>query len=50
MAGKLGFVPTVGAPGQLLLTPDLVSMAAISGEIFVLWSVVGSVGKSYLVC
>ena len=47
MAGKLGFVPTVGAPGQL--TPDLVSMAAISGEIFVLWSVVGSVGKSHLV-
>ena len=47
MAGKLGFVPTVGAPGQL--TPDPVSMAAISGEIFVLWSVVGSVGKSHLV-
>ena len=43
------FQPSAPRAGQLLLTPDLVSMAAISGEIFVLWSVVGSVGKSHLV-
>ena len=43
------FQPSAPRAGQLLLTPDLVSMAAISGEIFVLWSVVGIVGKSFLV-